>query len=120
MPDRRFRDMSLTEDEVSAKIAAYRERTNRRLFKYPRSVFHIYLNSGEARAKRLFPLWRQWGLQELSKDRHGIGETSLGRLEYKGPWSEWLSWFRRAPLLFPGDYNIVFRVTQPRKKRGAE
>lgn len=113
MPDRRFRDMSLTEDEVDFLVAQYvRDRQYNE-----RDVTRALGWEINDRAKRLLPLWRAWGLRELAS-KASVGETSLGRLEYKGPWAEWLNWFSRAPLAFPADYKIVFRVTQPRKKRG--
>ncbi len=66
MPDRRLRDMSLTEDEASRRAYAY-------IFDYYQTVppyrASRYLNILD-RAKRLLPLWRQWGLQALYNQGH--------------------------------------------------
>jgi len=116
--------MSLTEDDVQILINAHPTLWER-MVDGKQDEFGEWetdttlLDRFAARAKRLLPLWRQWGLMELAGNKATIGESSLGRLEYKGPWSAWLSWFARAPLAFPADYDIVFRVTQPRKKRGS-
>ena len=55
MPDRRFRDMRLTEEEVRLRVSNYLWDKNPKRF-----------NCGLLdRAKRLLPLWREWGLEEL-------------------------------------------------------
>lgn len=113
MPERRFRDMRLTTDDMWSRIGDHIGRNyDPDGYGYSKQCARL-----EARAKRLLPLWRDIGLRELSKS---IGESPLGRLEYKGQWASWLDWFKRSPLEFPADYNIVFRVTQPRKKRVAQ
>lgn len=60
MPDRRFRDMSLTEDEVDAILSEYLYHGT-----YTELAYFEFRERLEARAKRLLPLWRQWGLREL-------------------------------------------------------
>ena len=76
MPDRRFRDMSLTEDEVIAMVR-------------DRGCFLPSLPKREkrlARAKRLLPLWRQWGLKRLKDEGRsegyvcGADDARFGRL----------------------------------------
>lgn len=115
---KRFRDMSLTPEEVEHLVLVwftwridgdedgpFEQRRYKRI---------------EARAKRLLPLWRQLGLKELSckSTVATIGEYSYGCGEYKGPWASWLSWFLQVPFVFPADYQVVFRVSKPRRKKG--
>lgn len=73
MPDRRFRDMSLTEDEAGR--SAY-ERWFERccgLDAQGTTVAVARYNKLETRAKRLLPLWREWGLQELATKEFAAG-----------------------------------------------
>ncbi len=61
--DRRFRDMSLTEEEVRAIVLE-------------RGCFLSSLPKREkrlAKAKRLLPLWRQWGLRDLRNEGFNDG-----------------------------------------------
>jgi hypothetical protein len=61
MPDRRFRDMSLTEDEVEHLVKVYASTKESALLDPTRALTWKFLD----RAKRLLPLWRQWGLRDL-------------------------------------------------------
>ena len=54
MPDRRFRDMRLTEDEVEAIVFA------NLLPGHENHDTHELVD----RAQRLLPLWRQWGIRD--------------------------------------------------------
>lgn len=116
MPDRRFRDMSLTEQEVTRAALAY----------WPGPALDRTQAYGAfmARAKRLLPLWRKWGLEELQAFKPvTIDEpatSSYGWMQYKGQWHAWLRWFRAAPLQVPRDYVVTFKLSAPRKKRGTK
>lgn len=75
--DRRFRDMSLTEEDVYWRVSVYRVHTSHLAHKYPHSVRYVFLDNGLTRAKRLLPLWRQLGLRELAKAAYEQGQRDL-------------------------------------------
>lgn len=69
MPERRFRDMSLTDGEVELRVGEH--------------VWQHYDPDGPgydrsqvllARARRLLPLWRKWGLRDLWSERRDAEE----------------------------------------------
>lgn len=64
MPERRFRDMSLTADEVQCRV---HDRYGHIL-----TAQHDRI---EERAYRLLPLWREWGLRDLSARYRRAYET---------------------------------------------
>ena len=61
MPNRRFRDMRLTEDEVEFMVQVYASKKEDALLDSRRALTWKFLD----RAQRLLPLWRDIGLREL-------------------------------------------------------
>lgn len=63
MAERRFRDMRLTTDDMWSRIGDHIGRNyDPDGYGYSKQCARL-----EARAKRLLPLWREWGLLELGK-----------------------------------------------------
>jgi|SRR5690606_12495614 len=58
-----FRDMSLTEDDLWSRICEYEGKH------YDPDGYGYYAQRErlEARAQRLLPLWRKWGLRDLTE-----------------------------------------------------
>lgn len=63
MPERRFRDMGLTADEVMVRVDAHHNNTD--------------FERLSARAHRLLPLWRKRGLEELQAIAFEDGKASV-------------------------------------------
>lgn len=90
MADRRFRDMRLTEDEVETEVYMHTGLVTDNAF-YPgmrTSRFRSFDDGQDnsrylrfmARAKRLLPLWREWGLRNLYRDSYVLNAEAQERI----------------------------------------
>lgn len=83
---RRFRDMSLTEEEAEAIMYNHPDFFARHDIYFEREnpetgEIEVTENRGAiivARAKRLLPLWRKWGLRELFDRGFARGSEAWG------------------------------------------
>lgn len=75
---KRFRDMSLTERELDDLVSWMRRDCYLRTIENPDivGISEAYLDRFEARAKRLLPLWRQWGLSNCRAAGYSAGYDS--------------------------------------------
>ena len=69
---KRFRDTSLTEEEVRAIVWDYIHCT----YDIHAPLFDEHAPKLESRAQRLLPLWREWGLRDCRAAGYRVGYDS--------------------------------------------